>query len=168
MCCKNLWKSFVPFFVALMIGTFAAKVSQNEIPKSQNQQVKFSSQITKNEQGRGCGGCSTNNFSKNESATKYFDKEPNNSKKKRLFIISKPRALYTEAARQKQTQGKVILNVTFLANGQVGNITPKIGLPDGLTEQSILAAKQIKFKPAERNGQPVTVTKVVEYNFTLY
>jgi TonB family protein len=87
---------------------------------------------------------------------------------KKLNIIFKPRPNYTDEARKAGIQGVVRLRVTFLANGTIGNITPLNNLGYGLTEQAILAARQLKFEPEMRDGVPVTVTRVVEYSFTLY
>ncbi|MBA3334235.1 MAG: energy transducer TonB [Acidobacteria bacterium] len=83
-------------------------------------------------------------------------------------IISKPKALYSDPARQNQVQGTVRLRVTFSANGQIAGISAVSGLPYGLTEQAIAAARAIKFEPAKKNGVPISVTKQVEYNFTMY
>lgn len=99
------------------------------------------------------------------------DNEPPTAKKgptKPLTILSKPRANYTEEARKNQVQGVVRLRVTFLANGTIGSITTISGLPYGLTEQAIAAARQIKFEPAMKNGVPQTVTRTIEYVFNLY
>lgn len=85
-----------------------------------------------------------------------------------LKIISKPRAIYTDAARRNQVAGTVTLRVTFNANGTIGNIVAISGLPDGLTEQAIVAARSIQFEPAKRNGVATTVSKQVQYTFTLY
>lgn len=87
---------------------------------------------------------------------------------KAIAILSKPKPPYTDAARQNQITGVVRLRVQFLASGQIGSVTPIGGLPYGLTEQAISAAKSIKFQPALQNGQPVTVSKIMEYNFTIY
>lgn len=83
-------------------------------------------------------------------------------------ILSKPRANYTDAARQNQVQGKVVLRVTFAANGSIGQISVISGLGNGLTEQAIAAARGIRFEPAKRGGVPYSVTKPVEYSFTIY
>jgi len=83
-------------------------------------------------------------------------------------IIAKPKALYSDPARQNQVQGTVRLRVTFSANGQIAGISAVSGLPYGLTEQAIAAARAIKFEPAKKNGVPISVTKQVEYNFTMY
>ena len=85
-----------------------------------------------------------------------------------LKILSKPRANYTDAARQAQVQGKVVLRVTFAANGTIGGISVISGLGNGLTEQAIAAARNIKFEPAKKNGQPVATVKSIEYTFTIY
>jgi len=85
-----------------------------------------------------------------------------------LKIVSKPKALYTDTARQGQIQGTVRLRVTFLASGQIGSIAAISGLGGGLTEQAIAAARQLRFEPAKVNGIAKNVTKQVEYNFTLY
>jgi TonB family protein len=85
-----------------------------------------------------------------------------------MKIVSKPRANYTDTARQNQVQGTVTLRVTFLANGQIGSISPVSGLPYGLTEQAIAAARSIRFEPQMVNGNPVAVTKQVQYSFTIY
>lgn len=83
-------------------------------------------------------------------------------------ILSKPRANYTDAARQANITGVVRLKVTFLANGSIGSITPVSGLGYGLTEQAIAAARSIRFEPAKKGGTPTTSTRTIEYSFTLY
>lgn len=87
---------------------------------------------------------------------------------KGMNIISKPRANYTDAARQNNVQGTISLRVVFNANGTIGSVSPVNSLPYGLTEKAIAAAKSITFEPATRNGQAVAVTKVVQYTFTIY
>jgi len=83
-------------------------------------------------------------------------------------LISKPKPPYTDAARQNAVTGTVRLRVIFLASGQIGSISPVSGLPYGLTEQAIAAARGIKFEPAKKNGVPITSSKIMEYSFTIY
>ncbi|MBS1797322.1 MAG: energy transducer TonB [Acidobacteria bacterium] len=83
-------------------------------------------------------------------------------------ILSKPRANYTDYARFYQVQGSVTLRVVFSANGSISSIAPITRLPFGLTQQAIIAAKQIRFEPATRNGIAYSVSKPVVYNFTIY
>jgi len=87
---------------------------------------------------------------------------------KGVAVILKPRPNYTDAARQNKVQGRVILRVIFLANGGIGNIDIVSGLKDGLTEEAVKAAKKIAFIPAQRNGTRYSVTKAVEYTFSIY
>jgi hypothetical protein len=83
-------------------------------------------------------------------------------------ILSKPRANYTDLARTYSIIGVVRVRVTFLANGQIGGVSPVTKLPLGLTLSAMDAARKIRFEPAVKNGVPYSVTKIVEYTFTLY
>jgi TonB family protein len=85
-----------------------------------------------------------------------------------LRILSKPKPGYTDAARQNNVTGVVRLKVTFSANGSIAGITPISGLPYGLTEQAIAAARGIRFEPKKIDGVPQTVSKTVEFSFTIY
>jgi len=85
-----------------------------------------------------------------------------------LKIISKPTAKYTDAARQNNFTGRVLLRITFLASGQIGSVSAVGSLPYGLTEQAIAAARQIRFEPPKRDGVPYSVTKTFDYGFNLY
>ncbi len=86
----------------------------------------------------------------------------------RPTILSKAKAEYTSAARNNKIEGVVILNVIFRSNGKITNIRVVRGLPDGLTEQAIEAARKIKFEPASKDGQPVSIRANLEYSFNLY
>lgn len=83
-------------------------------------------------------------------------------------VLSKPEPLYTEEARSKQITGTVVLRAIFAANGRVVGIHAVSGLPHGLTERAIDAARQIKFVPAIKDGRPVSMFIQLEYNFNLY
>lgn len=96
--------------------------------------------------------------------------------KKEVSITSRPSAGYTDEAREKKIEGAVWLKIEFCADGTIGEVidVTKEG-PDreklvkyGLSASAIEVAKKIKFKPAAKNGTPVTVKKVVMYQFTLY
>jgi len=86
----------------------------------------------------------------------------------RARVVSKPEPQYSEEARRNQITGTVILSVIFSRTGQVTNIRPVQTLCCGLTEKAIMAARQIRFVPATRNGQMVSVYMQLEYNFNLY
>ena len=83
-------------------------------------------------------------------------------------LISKPEPQYTEDARKNQITGTVVLKVVFASNGSVQNIRTVSGLPYGLTERAIAAARQIKFEPATKDGHRVSMWMQLEYNFNLY
>ncbi|HEY0765717.1 MAG TPA: TonB family protein [Pyrinomonadaceae bacterium] len=83
-------------------------------------------------------------------------------------LISKPEPQYTEDARKNQVTGTVVLKVVFASNGTVSNIRTVSGLPYGLTERAIAAARQIKFVPATKDGHQVSMWMQLEYNFNLY
>jgi TonB family protein len=86
----------------------------------------------------------------------------------RPTILYREKAKYTEEARQNKVQGTVMLQVVFHVNGSITDIKVIRGLPDGLTEKAIEAAKKIRFNPAVKNGSPVSVRGQLEFNFNLY
>ncbi len=87
---------------------------------------------------------------------------------RQLEVTLKPRPQYTNAARQNLVAGNVKVVVEFLGDGTIGFVYPVVPLPDGLTQNCLSVAKQIKFNPAERNGKPVTTLRIVEYSFDIY
>jgi protein TonB len=86
----------------------------------------------------------------------------------RARLLSKPEPQYTDEARKNQITGTVTLRVIFSSAGEVVQIRAVNTLPFGLTERAIAAARQIKFLPAMKGGQPVSVFMQLEYNFHLY
>lgn len=167
MCCKSFWKRIVSFALALSLGLLAVSILTKKNSEDKNQiKIKPVKKVFYSPEGNGKSGCcDTGDYypSSQEKSLKIALSEI-----KPLQIISKPRAVYTDEAQTNNVQGKVVLRVTFMANGQIGAISVVLGLPDGLTEQAIDAAKEIKFKPAKRKGIPYSVTKPVEYTFTIY
>ncbi|MBA2527809.1 MAG: energy transducer TonB [Pyrinomonadaceae bacterium] len=83
-------------------------------------------------------------------------------------VLSKPEPQYTEEARKNQITGTVVLRAVFTSGGQVTNIRSVSGLPHGLTERAIAAARQIRFSPAMKDGRAVSMYIQLEYNFNLY
>jgi TonB family protein len=86
----------------------------------------------------------------------------------RAVITFKPEPGFTEEARRNNVTGMVRLRVVLSASGEVTNIQAVKGLPDGLTEKAIAAARQIKFRPAQKDGRTVSQYVVLEYNFNIY
>lgn len=83
-------------------------------------------------------------------------------------ILSRPEPQYTEEARKNQVSGTVVLRAVFSSGGQVTNIRTVSGLPYGLTERAIAAARMIRFTPAMKDGHAVSQYIQIEYNFNLY
>ena len=79
-----------------------------------------------------------------------------------------PPPRYTEAARQEKIQGTVMLRVLIGADGDVKAARVISGLPDGLNEKAIEAARESKFKPAMKDGKPVAYWMVLRMTFNLY
>lgn len=100
-----------------------------------------------------------------------FDSAPEKPQENRtpLKIISKPRAEFTQKARAANVSGGVVrCAVGFSADGQVKHVLIIKPLGYGLDEESVKAARAIKFEPELRDGKPISVVRIIEYTFTLY
>lgn len=86
----------------------------------------------------------------------------------RVRLAMKPEPSYTERARKEQITGTVVIKAVFSASGSVTNIRVVSGLPHGLTEKAVDAARKIKFYPAIKDGKYVSMGLQLEYNFNLY
>jgi len=84
-----------------------------------------------------------------------------------VAILSKPNPSYSIEARTIKLEGDVVLEVVFLASGQVQVIRVVSGLGHGLDEAALQAAKLIRFRPAQSNGQPVDFHAHVRIEFRL-
>lgn len=84
-----------------------------------------------------------------------------------VVILSKPQPEYTAEARQEKIQGEVLLQVLFTASGRVEVQRVVRGLGHGLDQNAEAAAREIKFTPAKRNGQPVDFPAIVRIDFEL-
>jgi hypothetical protein len=86
---------------------------------------------------------------------------------KPLVILEKPTPQLSDEQRKTniEAQGTITMRVEFLANGQIGRVSPISSLPFGLTENAVNAAKKIKLQPAIKDGNYITVNRVIFYNF---
>lgn len=81
-------------------------------------------------------------------------------------ITSIPTPEYTEEARRNGVSGVVTLEVALYSWGEVTVMNVVKGLPHGLTEKAIEAARKIKFKPAATaEGHPVSQQKLINFKF---
>ena len=84
---------------------------------------------------------------------------------KKARMVNAPAAAYTTEARAAKAKGEVRLRLVLAADGTVKNIFPMKPLKYGLTEAAMEAARQIKFEPAIRNGQPASQFATLSYEF---
>lgn len=82
-------------------------------------------------------------------------------------ILTRPKPTYTQAARQFGIEGEVVLQVKFLASGRLEVVQILRGLGHGLDENAALAAAQLQFRPAERDGMPVDQLATLRVQFQL-
>ena len=85
-----------------------------------------------------------------------------------LKVVYKQKAQYTDWARFYNISGNVTLRVAFKSDDTIGSITVIRSLPFGLTEQSIIAARGMRFESERVNGTPRTTTRPVAFQFTIY
>jgi TonB family protein len=83
-------------------------------------------------------------------------------------ITYREKAKYTVEARVNYTHGMVALSIVLSTDGSISDIRIIRGLPHGLNEKAIIAAKKIRFEPGIKDGQPANVRATLEYTFQLY
>lgn len=86
----------------------------------------------------------------------------------KAIIVLKVQPIYTTEARKNQTQGIIRITAILGADGIVRSVRAVTGLPNGLTERAMSAAKRIRFIPARKNGVSVSQYVTLEYNFHIY
>jgi periplasmic protein TonB len=76
---------------------------------------------------------------------------------------------YTADAMRAKVQGTVLLECVVLPDGSVGAVEVVRSLDSafGLDQEAIKAAKQWRFRPGTRFGEPVAVLVTIELTFTL-
>ncbi len=81
-------------------------------------------------------------------------------------VISLPRPVYPEEARQQKVAGVVRVLATVDESGSVAEAEAVSGSPM-LQEAAVTAAKQAKFEPLGRAGRPARTKTIISYNFQL-
>ena len=84
-------------------------------------------------------------------------------------VLREVKPAYTAEAMRAKVQGTVWLQCVVLPDGTVGNVqvTKSLDSSFGLDQEAIKAAKQWRFKPGMRMGEPVPVLVTIELTFTL-
>lgn len=81
------------------------------------------------------------------------------------IVLKKPPPRSTEESRRHSFRGKIVVQAILTADGEVTHITIIEGLPYGLNEKAIEAARKIKFEPATKDSKPVSQWIRMEYSF---
>jgi TonB family protein len=84
-------------------------------------------------------------------------------------VLREVKPKYTAEAMRAKVQGTVLLECVVLPDGSVGNVQVAKSLDStfGLDQEAIKAAKEWRFRPGTRLGQPVAVLVTIELTFTL-
>ncbi len=84
-------------------------------------------------------------------------------------LIREVKPQYTAQAMRAKIQGEVVLECIVMPDGSVGNVRVLRSLDAafGLDQEAIKAARQWRFQPGTRQGQPVPVLVTIAIAFTL-
>ncbi len=82
--------------------------------------------------------------------------------------IFAPEPQFSEPARKAKYQGTAVLGLVVSEEGLPTNVHITAPLGYGLDEKAVQAVQTWKFKPAQKDGQPVRVEIAVEIDFHLY
>ncbi len=84
-------------------------------------------------------------------------------------VLREVKPQYTADAMRAKVQGTVLLECVVNSDGTVGNveIVRSLDRTFGLDQEAIKAAKQWRFAPGTRFGEPVAVLVTIELTFTL-
>lgn len=84
-------------------------------------------------------------------------------------LIRQVKPSYTSEAMRAKVQGVVLLECVVQTDGGVGNCSVQKSLDSsfGLDQEAIKAARQWRFRPGTRFGEPVPVLVTIELTFTL-
>jgi periplasmic protein TonB len=84
-------------------------------------------------------------------------------------VITEVKPAYTAEAMRAKVQGTVLVNCVVLADGNVGDceVVRSLDRSFGLDEEAIKAARQWRFSPGTRLGEPVAVLVTIQLDFTL-
>jgi TonB family protein len=81
--------------------------------------------------------------------------------------VYRPEPRYSEAARLAKIQGGVLLSLVVDQDGATRNIKVIRSLDPGLDQMAIEAVRQWKFRPGQKDGNPVAVMAQIEVSFRL-
>jgi protein TonB len=84
-------------------------------------------------------------------------------------VLREVKPQYTSDAMRAKVQGTVLLQCVVKPDGSVGDVQVVRSLDSafGLDQEAIKAARQWRFAPGTRLGEPVPVLVTIELTFTL-
>ena len=84
-------------------------------------------------------------------------------------VVREVKPEYTQEAKDAHIEGSVVVETIVQKDGNVGDVKIVRSLDPtyGLDKEALKAAKQWKFKPGTKNGEPVPVRISIELTFTL-
>jgi TonB family protein len=80
-------------------------------------------------------------------------------------LISHVEPHFSDTARAEHKSGNVKLFLWVTAEGLPSHLRVVQSVGYGLDEEAVNAVRQYRFKPATRNGEPVTVDVYIDVNF---
>jgi len=80
-------------------------------------------------------------------------------------FLNRVKPEYTEVAEKADITATVEAAVVFQASGNIGPVEINRWAGFGLDDSAKRAISQLKFKPAIRDGKPISIRAVVRYNF---
>ncbi|HEX5706759.1 MAG TPA: TonB family protein [Pyrinomonadaceae bacterium] len=144
----------LPFTLTLLVGSLAGGASGLFGWSGASERAETGVLVFKERGRRGCRDRAARRWTRAKKSTP-------------VVYTYEPNTRYTEEAMRRGVTGVVRLRVTFGAGGRIERVEPVLGLPYGLTEQAERVAWATRFTPASEHGVPITVTKEVDYVFSL-
>ena len=101
------------------------------------------------------------------SVSRFYTTDDDGLQNPRLLEETTPQ--YTPGAQGQQIEGEVWLDAVVLPDGRVGDIhvTKSLDMKYGLDGAAVIAAKQWRFNPGTRDGEPVAVQVGIALEFHL-
>lgn len=95
-----------------------------------------------------------------------FESEQKSPDVTRPVPINSPQPRYTEEARRLKLEGSISVVVMITESGEVDSVVLIRGLGNVLDQQAIEAARELKFSPARKNGNPIPfwMKVMIEFN----
>lgn len=78
-------------------------------------------------------------------------------------ILAKPNPDYDNADRRKYAREVITLHAILCGSGEVTDIKVKSGPADSVNDKAVEAARNIRFQPAEKDGEKVSTIVVLLY-----